>query len=119
MNRRVILKSVALFILVTLVIFVVVSCATVCHGYLMKGSIVDTSNSGIVLCIGSEDGASVGQELNVYKVTRNGPKPGVPVFKRVETGKVKVTEIIDKHFAKAVVISGKAEKDDIVELTGR
>ena len=31
--------------------------------------------------------------------------------------KVKV-EIVDEHFAKATVISGKAEKNDIVELTG-
>jgi hypothetical protein len=30
--------------------------------------------------------------------------------------KVKITEIVDEHFAKAKVISGKAAKNDVVEL---
>jgi hypothetical protein len=34
----------------------------------------------------------------------------------VHSGKIKIAEIIDEHFARATVISGKAEKDDIVEL---
>jgi len=82
----------------------------------MKGSIIETSDSEVYLCIGSKDGASVGQELDVYKTTQRQSK--VTPFRRVLTGKVKITEIIDEHFAKATVISGKAEKNDIVELTG-
>ncbi len=117
MYRKVTLKRAVSLILATFPIFLIVSCATVYHGYPMKGSVVDASNSGIVLCIGSEDGASVGQELDVYEVIEQASEPlAKPNFKRVQTGKVKITEIIDKHFAKATVISGKAEKDDIVEL---
>jgi len=47
------------------------SCATMgkgYHKYLMKGSVIETYDSDIYLCIGSNDGASVGQELDVYKI---------------------------------------------------
>jgi len=112
MYRKISLKSVVSLILATFVIFLMFSCATVYHGFLMKGSIIEASDSDVYLCIGSKDGASVGQELDVYKIKA---RP----FRRVHTGKVKITEIIDEHFAKATVISGKAEKNDIVELVGR
>jgi len=118
MCRKKSLKSAASLILATFVIFLMSSCATmgqkVYHGFLMKGSIIETSDSEVYLCIGSKDGASVGQELDVYKILQTRPK--ATLFRRVQTGKVKITEIIDEHFAKATVISGKAEKNDIVEL---
>jgi hypothetical protein len=87
----------------------------------MRGSIIESSDSDIYLCIGSKDGASVGQELDVYKVTsistfERGAFKGKPKFNRELTGKVKITEIVDEHFAKATVISGNAEKNYIVEL---
>jgi len=117
MNRKISLRSEVSLVLATFIIFLMFSCATVYHGYLMKGSIIEASNSDVYLCIGSKDGATVGQELDVYKifaVTR-----ARPTFRREYSGKVKITEIIDEHFAKATVISGKAERDDIVELTRR
>jgi len=114
--RKISLKSAVSLILATFVIFLMFSCATVYHGFLMKGSIIETSDSEVYLCIGSKDGASVGQELDVYKIIQRQSK--VTPFRRVLTGKVKITEIIDEHFAKGTVISGKAEKNDIVELTG-
>ena len=118
MYRKISLKSAVSLILATFVIFLIASCATmgqkVYHGFLMKGSIIEASNSDLYLCIGSKDGASVGQELDVYKIPQT--KPEALHFSRVHTGKVRITEIIDEHFAKATVISGKAEKNDIVEL---
>jgi len=120
MYRKISLKSAVSLILATFVIFLTFSCATmgqkVYHGFLIKGSIIEASDSEVYLCIGSKDGASVGQELDVYKIIKT--KSKVTPFKRVHTGKVKITEIVDEHFAKATVISGKAEKNDIVELTG-
>ena len=112
-SRKIGLEGAVSLILVTFVAFLMFSCATVYHGFLMKGSIIEASDSDVYLCIGAKDGASVGQELDVYKViavTR-----ARPTFRREHTGKVKITEIIDEHFAKATVISGKAEKNDIVE----
>ncbi len=117
MPRRIGPGSTIFFIPVTFIAFLMFSCATVYHGYLMKGSIIEASDSNVYLCIGSKDGASVGQELNVYKIIR--VTAARPTFRRELAGKVKITEIVDEHFAKAIVISGKADKDDIVELTGR
>ena len=101
-------------------LIVLTACATmdkeVRHGFFMKGSVLETYDSEVYLCIGKKDGARVGQELDVIKITSSGhPKAGL-VFKREKTGKVRISEIIDEHFAKAVVISGKAEKNSIVEL---
>jgi CRISPR/Cas system-associated protein endoribonuclease Cas2 len=109
------------FIIVSIVIFLItiIACATIdkqiYHGYLMKGSVIDTYDSEIIICIGKKDGATVGQELDAYhivKVTR--ARAG---YKRVFAGKIQITEIIDEHFAKAKVLSGKVDKDDIVELS--
>ena len=117
MSGKIGLESVVSLILAAFVIFLMASCATVYHGFLMKGSIIEASDSDVYLCIGAKDGATVGQELDVYKVVR--VTRARPTFKRVHSGKIRITEIIDEHFAKATVISGKAEKDDIVELSGK
>ena len=113
--RKIRFKSAVSLILATLVILLTVSCATLYHGFVMKGSIIETSDSDVYLCIGSRDGAAVGQELDVYKILQTKPQPNF--FRREYTGKVRITEIVDEHFARATVISGKAEKNDIVELT--
>ena len=102
---------------VMFMIILLTSCATMgkaYHKYFMKGSIIETDDSNIYLCIGSNDGAEVGQELDVYKIRTISKARST--FQREHTGKVKITEIVDEHFAKAKVISGKAAKDDIVEL---
>ncbi len=102
---------------VMFMIILLTSCATMgkaYHKYLMKGSIIETYDSDIYLCIGTNDGAEVGQELDVYKIRTISKARST--FQRELAGKVKITEIVDEHFAKAKVISGKAEKNDIVEL---
>ncbi len=112
------LKNAASSILAILVILLTVSCAMVNHGSLKKGNVIESFNSGVYLSI--KDGVSVGQELNVYEVIMNPKEPLTrPASKGIQTGKVKITEIFDNRIAKAAVISGKAEKGDIVELTGR
>ncbi len=88
------------------------------HRYLMKGSIVEVSDGSVYLCIGTHDGAAKGQELDVVRVSRasgGGPK-APPTFKRQTVGRVRIDEVVDEHFARATVISGSAEKGDIVEL---
>ncbi len=107
-------------LLLLLTTLAISSCATMqsaYHQYVMKGSIVDISDSDVYLCIGSKDGATVGQELNVYKIITDYGNPKRPTFRREYTGKVKIEEIVDEHFAKAKVISGTAEKNAIVELS--
>ena len=115
-DRETSLKSAVFLIPVIFVTFLLFSCATVYHSFLMKGSIIETSDSDVYLCIGSKDGASVGQELDVYKIIQRQWQLKIP-FGREHIGKVKITEILDEHFAKATVISGKAEENNIVELS--
>ncbi|MEI8172696.1 MAG: hypothetical protein WCH07_04330 [Deltaproteobacteria bacterium] len=104
-------------------LMLIISCAALqqkgYHGIFMKGSIIETSDTGVYLCIGKKDGASVGQELDVYRITTTSGAKGIPAFKRELTGKIKIAEIMDEHFAKAAVISGTAEKHSIVELETR
>jgi len=61
-------QSAVSFILATFVIFLVVSCATGYHRFVMKGSIIETPIPMFTSAIGSRDGAAVGQELDVYKI---------------------------------------------------
>jgi uncharacterized RmlC-like cupin family protein len=88
------------------------------HSSTMKGSIIALEDSNVYICIGSRDGAKVGQELDVYNI---GAKPmvykGSPSFERKHTGKIRIIEVLDEHFARAILVSGKAEIAYIVELT--
>ena len=88
------------------------------HRYLMKGSIVEKEGSALYLCIGTHDGATVGQELDVVRVKRapGGGKSGIVRFERKQVGRVRIEEITDEHFARAKLLSGEAEKGDLVEL---
>ena len=117
-------KMKAKFIFITLSItlfFIITSCATfetARHKYIMRGQILEATADGVYLCIGSADGAEVGQELKVYRFVRvPGPRPPEqPNFRKEETGTVKITEIVDEHFAKAKILTGEARENYIVEL---
>ena len=112
----------AKFIFITLSIilfFIITSCATfetARHKYIMRGQILEATDEGVYLCIGSADGAEVGQELKVYKFVKIPLRPKQPNYKREETGTVKITEIVDEHYAKAKILTGEAKENYIVEL---
>lgn len=90
------------------------------HEYLMRGQVVEITGSEAVVCIGSQDGAQVGQELTVYKlVSRNSggsPKNSALRWERIKVGSVRIMQVIDEHFATARVISGPVEVNHVVEL---
>lgn len=117
MNNQRSLRGGISLALTAVLLLLMYSCTTLYHRFVMKGSIIEASNSDVYLCIGSNDGASVGQELRVYKIIQRQSK--TKPFQRVLTGRVKITEIMDEHFAKATIMSGTAGIDDIVELTGQ
>lgn len=112
----------AKFIFITLSIilfFIITSCATLetaRHKYIMRGQILESTADGVYLCIGSADGTEVGQELKVYRFVRVPPIKSLPNYRREETGRVKITEIVDEHFAKAKILTGEARENSIVEL---
>jgi hypothetical protein len=103
-----------------LVLLITTSCASLesaRHEYIMRGQILESADDGVYLCIGSADGAKVGQEYAVYKFVRNTTTlKARPTFAKEDTGTVKITEITDEHYAKAKVIAGEAKVNSVVEL---
>jgi hypothetical protein len=87
------------------------------HSLLMRGHIVDIRDGVITLCIGSADGASPGQVLDVARVVQASPAPkAAPTFTRRDIGHVRIDSIVDEHFARASVVNGTPKVHDIVEL---
>jgi len=89
------------------------------HKYLMRGQILEMDAHTLVVCVGREDGAEVGQVLDVVRhvpVMGANPKDGGPRFRRVDVGSVKVTSLFDDHYATAEVVEGSPKVNDIVEL---
>ena len=92
---------------------------SVYHKYLMKGSVLEVTDGMAYICVGTNDGAQVGQELIVVRFTKTGESPGLkgqPMFEKEEVGKVQLKEIVDEHMANAKIISGEVKVHDIVEL---
>ena len=94
---------------------------SVYHKYLMRGTVLESTDGKIYLCVGTSDGAKAGQELTVVRFVKTETEsPGLkgqhPMFKREEVGKVKILEIVDEHMANAKIVSGEAKVNDIVEL---
>jgi hypothetical protein len=86
-----------------------------CHWYTMKGSIIEASDNEIQSCIGTINGAAVGQELNVYRIIKDSPKSPTGLVKEY-TGKAKITQVLDGQVARATIIAGKADINSLVEL---
>lgn len=94
------------------------NCATgsaIYHGGLMKGSVISATGNEGVICIGSKDGAEVGQVWNTVRIETQGTGK-TSKFIWVPSGSVKIVEIIDEHFAKVSVVDGKLEKGYVAEL---
>jgi len=110
-------------VLITAFMFIA-GCATsgkAYHKYIMRGQVLELSGKEAYLCIGSRDGAQVGQELAVYQNipvrSVNPPVQGTQIyFKRERIGTVRITAIVDEHYARAEIVSGRADKNATVEL---
>lgn len=87
------------------------------HKYLMRGQVIAESSDNIVVCVGLNDGAEVGQELNAYRfIETNFMGEGEESYERKNIGKVKIEKLIDGHYAKVIVIEGEVKKYDMVQL---
>ncbi|OHD66191.1 MAG: hypothetical protein A2176_08100 [Spirochaetes bacterium RBG_13_51_14] len=126
MNPQGMKKSIVSGILILAALLLMAGCASwnkAYHKYVMRGTILEATGKDVYLCIGSKDGAQVGQKFEVYKISRQpgsytGKGGWIPygTYTRYKTGNVKITEIVNEHFAKAIILSGTAHKDYIVEL---
>ena len=87
------------------------------HNYLMRGQVVSASTNDIVVCVGLDDGAKVGQELTAYRFFENNNSgEGDEIYEKRSVGKIKIEKIINGHYAKATVVEGKILKHDLVQL---
>ncbi len=116
-------KNIAKFGSVLVIIGLLTACAgsPIYHKTFMRGQIVGVEESDVVLCIGSNDGAQVGQTLDVYRISNVNPTlelgaEGSSAFKREFIGEVVISDVVDDHFARASVNSGDVEMHDVVEL---
>jgi len=97
-----------------------VGCATLesaGHKYIMRGSVLEVSDGTAYLCIGTDQGAKVGQEFTVKRYVRTGPpsKGQQPSYKVETVGRVKITET-ESHMAHARILHGDVKGSDVVEL---
>lgn len=98
-----------------------VSAGSVYHELIMQGQVLSAEGNSLVVCIGKNDGAKVGQELNLVRHVPDNttPKARGPGFRREAIGKVRIAEIFDEHYARAEVVQGAAKVSDMVELEGQ
>jgi hypothetical protein len=87
------------------------------HNYLMRGQVVSSSPDNIIVCVGLDDGAKVGQILETYRFEMNEDfDEGDDYYKKVVIGQIKIEKIIDEHFAEVTVLKGEIKKFDMVQL---
>jgi hypothetical protein len=91
------------------------------HRVVMQGQVLGVSNDSLTVCIGSRDGAEVGQTLDVIRHVPQSPTPkqAAPGFRRERVGTVRIASIFDEHYAKAAVVDGHPAVNDVVELERR
>ena len=89
------------------------------HGWIMRGQVLALDNGVATVCVGTRDGAKVGQVLEVRHITvqpTSNPHAAGPTISRSDAGWVKITELFDEHYARAQVVSGNPAVNDVVEL---
>ena len=89
------------------------------HGWIMRGQVLTVDAGVATVCIGTRDGAKVGQVLGVERITVKppvSPKSGNPTISRSDAGRVKIIELFDEHYARAQVVAGSPAVNDVVEL---
>ncbi len=83
----------------------------------MDGSIIKQTGSGYYLCTGAKYGMKEGQVVDVYATEEDPAFADTPIAaERVYAGQVKITNIVNPNCADAVLISGKAEAHDFVDV---
>lgn len=88
------------------------------HRLVMQGQVLSMDGNTLTVCVGDEEGAKVGQVLDVVRhVPRTGaPKATGPSYRREPVGSARVETLFDGHYATAVVVSGRPQVNDTVEF---
>lgn len=86
------------------------------HKYLMRGQVVKANANEMVICVGTNEGAQVGQILDVYRHDFEATlEEGADAFSTA-IGKVSIIEVVNEHYAKVKVVSGEIKLNDMVQL---
>ena len=120
-RKRLPVGRAAMMLVLSLALATAANAAEFAHKYVMRGQVLDVQANTLVVCIGKEDGAQVGQVLNVVRHER-GPhqhKSATPTFVRKEIGTIRITSIVDDHYAEATVVDGNVQINDSVELVSK
>ena len=84
------------------------------HKVFMRGQVVGVDGDQVVFCIGTETGASIGEEFVAHRYTYEDYHEDGEYYDTIEVGSVVVREIVNVHFAKGVISSGEVTKYDIL-----
>ena len=99
------------------ILLMVIGCATMeaaRHEYLMRGSVLDVQDGTAYLCLGTEQGAKVGQVFTVHRYVHT---PGSRGGYNVDyVGSVKIMKV-ESHMAYAKILTGDVKANDVVDLT--
>lgn len=86
------------------------------HQYVMRGSVLDVSDGTAYVCLGTDQGAKVGQEFTVYRYVKAfTSSKQEPTYKVENVGKLQITKT-ESHMANAAILSGDVKQNDVVEL---
>jgi len=86
------------------------------HGWIMRGQVLALDDGVATVCVGSSDGAKVGQVLVVRHITTTPATRGSVLVKSRDVGQVRIAELFQDHYARASVVSGAPAVNDVVEL---
>lgn len=89
---------------------------TLQHKYVMRGQVLEIDSNSLIACVGENDGAEVGQILDVVRHVPMHAHKGQKSFRRTDVGKVRITSLFDDHYASAAIVEGSPRANDSVEL---
>ena len=87
---------------------------TLRHKFFMRGQILEVADGKAYLCLGSEEGAKVGQVFAVHRYVKIGGARGS--YRTDLVGTVKITEV-ETHMAWAQIVNGDVKAHDVVDLS--
>jgi len=110
---------------VLVILLIAMGCATVWaqgpletmrHKVFMRGQILDVQGGTAYLCLGTEQGAKVGDVLMVRRYVRvGGGARGGGRYRVDDIGTVQITEVFS-HMANAKILKGDVKVHDVVDL---
>jgi hypothetical protein len=84
------------------------------HKYFMRGQVLEVEGGTAYLCIGTEQGAKVGQVFTVHRYVKIGGTRGGR-YRVDSVGTVRITEV-ESHMANAQIVTGDVKANDVVDL---